>query len=171
MFFSVTAVRNAAQVSNRTFDIVSFSFFFFFMAHAHAAAAALALRRFLQLLCALKAANEPESSVTMVVVLAAPGALLIAIIALAAILAFYHKKKKNLRHQSSQHHSQSGVQSRDGDDANDDANYAQTKNGKQPDLIKSKRGNINIPYTDRWSVTFTVKRELMVEFLIVSLLS
>ena len=141
------------------------------MAHAHAAAAALALRRFLQLLCALKAANEPESSVTMVVVLAAPGALLIAIIALAAILAFYHKKKKNLRHQSSQHHSQSGVQSRDGDDANDDANYAQTKNVKQPDFIKSKRGNINIPYTDRWSVTFTVKRELMVEFLIVSLLS
>ena len=105
------------------------------MTYAHAAAA---VQRS-QLLCALKAANEPESSVTMVVVLAAPGALLIAIIGLAAILAVYHRqRKRNLRHQSSQ----SAVQARDGDDANDDANYAQTKNAKQPDLIKSKRGTV-----------------------------
>lgn len=76
----------------------------------------------------------------MVVVLAAPGALLIAIIGLAAILAIYHRqRKRNLRHQSSQH-SQSVVQTRQVDDVEDGVNYAQTKNGKQPDLIKSKRG-------------------------------
>lgn len=76
----------------------------------------------------------------MVVVLAAPGALLIAIIGLAAILAVYHRqRKRNLRHQSTQN-PQSVVQSRDDDDANNDANYSHTKNGKQPDLIKSKRG-------------------------------
>lgn len=77
----------------------------------------------------------------MVVVLAAPGALLIAIIGLAAILAIYHRqRKRNLRHQSSQP-AQSSVPARDLEDANDGgSNYSQTKNGKQPDLIKSKRG-------------------------------
>lgn len=84
----------------------------------------------------LNAANEPESSVTMVVVLAAPGALLIAIIGLAAILAVYHgRRKTNLRHQAPQ----SAVQMCDADEANEDSNYAKTTNGK-PDVIKSKRG-------------------------------
>ncbi|EFX85088.1 hypothetical protein DAPPUDRAFT_238260 [Daphnia pulex] len=84
----------------------------------------------------LNAANEPESSVTMVVVLAAPGALLIAIIGLAAILAVYHRqRRRNLRQQPSQ----SAAQTCDGDDANDDvSNYTKTANGK-PDVIKSKR--------------------------------
>lgn len=82
-----------------------------------------------------RAANEPESSVTMVVVLAAPGALLIAIIGLAAILAVYHgRRKTNLRHQAPQ----SAVQMCDADEANEDSNYAKTTNGK-PDVIKSKR--------------------------------
>ncbi|XP_046649564.1 muscle M-line assembly protein unc-89-like [Daphnia pulicaria] len=84
-----------------------------------------------------RAANEPESSVTMVVVLAAPGALLIAIIGLAAILAVYHRqRRRHLRQQPSQ----SAAQTCDGDDANDDvSNYTKTANGK-PDVIKSKRG-------------------------------
>jgi hypothetical protein len=87
----------------------------------------------------LNAANEPESSVTMVVVLAAPGALLIAIIGLAAILAVYHRqRRRNLRQQPSQ----SAAQTCDGDDANDDvSNYTKTANGK-PDVIKSKRGTV-----------------------------
>lgn len=89
----------------------------------------------------LKAANEPESSVTMVVVLAAPGALLIAIIGLAAILAIYHRqRKRNLRQHQSSQHTQSVVQTRDIEDVDTTVNYSQTKNNKQPDLIKSKRG-------------------------------
>nr|CAH0104441.1 unnamed protein product [Daphnia galeata] len=83
-----------------------------------------------------RAANEPESSVTMVVVLAAPGALLIAIIGLAAILAVYHRqRRRNLCQQPSQ----SAVQTCNDDDANEDPSiYTKTTNGK-PDVIKSKR--------------------------------
>lgn len=90
----------------------------------------------------LKAANEPESSVTMVVVLAAPGALLIAIIGLATILAIYHRQRKrnNLRQHQPSQHSQSVAQTRDVEDVDTTINYSQSKNNKQPDLIKSKRG-------------------------------
>jgi hypothetical protein len=78
----------------------------------------------------------------MVVVLAAPGALLIAIIGLAAILAFYHRQRTRNLHQQQ---SQSAVQTCDGDDANGEtSNYTKTTTNGKPDVIKSKRGIVDL---------------------------
>jgi len=96
---------------------------------------------------------------TMAVVLAAPGALLIAIVGLAAILAFYHRQRKrnSLRHQQSVALAAVGsVQPLPGEIQDDEdfnrrpqlTNSAKNAtNGKQPDIIKSKRGR-PIPLTN-----------------------
>ena len=93
------------------------------------------------------AANEPESSMTLAVILAAPGALLIAIIGLAAILAIFHRQRKRRRQASMATTNQTLHIDTADNDSSDEYQHSATlqrtgKNsgGKQPDLIKSKRG-------------------------------
>jgi len=103
-----------------------------------------------------RAANEPESSMTMMAILAAPAALLVLIVALAGILALYQRQRKRTLRQREQtgnglHPATAAASAAvtatgpaaataasEPSQLQDDEDYPRP-NSKQPDLIHPKR--------------------------------